>query len=455
MASSFEMSTAANQIFSAFSFIGFILVTIPLPWHLEAWNTGTCLYMFWGGLGCLNYFINSVIWNNHATDLAPVWCDISTRIIIAQGVGIPAASLCINRRLYQIASVKSVTITKAQKRRAILVDLAIGLGLPLLDLPLAFITQGHRFNIFEQAGCFPATNNNPVAFVFVWTWPLAIGLVSAFYCGMTIRAFHRRRALFKELLSANNNLSADRYFRLMGLASIDLCCTIPISSYVIAQNITGGIEPWISWQNVHSNFSRVILVPALIWRNNTHMRNSVELTRWLTVACCFVFFAFFGFADEARKNYRSAFTTFARRIGYSTGSVGSGATSSTGARTGFPGMTSFGKGISSFGKGSLPVFVRKETKRTIDKDLTSTDLTSSAITSSYLEKDSARNSVDSVFNDLKIKNLTATANSSSSSASDSIRSPTPPPTQAEPALFTVPDPVPDPPILAEHPTDIV
>lgn len=101
-----------------------------------AWNTGTCLYMFWGGLACLNYFINSVIWNKHVMNVAPVWCDISTRIIIAVGVGIPAASLCINRRLYQIASVKSVTITKSQKRRAILVDLAIGLGLPLLDLPL-------------------------------------------------------------------------------------------------------------------------------------------------------------------------------------------------------------------------------------------------------------------------------------------------------------------------------
>jgi pheromone a factor receptor len=92
--------------------------------------------MFWGGLGSLNYFINSIIWNKHATNVAPVWCDISTRIIIAQGVGIPAASLCINRRLYHIASVKTVTITKRQKRRAIMVDLAIGLGLPILDLPL-------------------------------------------------------------------------------------------------------------------------------------------------------------------------------------------------------------------------------------------------------------------------------------------------------------------------------
>ena len=86
-----------NQIFSAFSFLGFLLCVIPLPWHLEgkhavlfrrinplqltawpvsAWNTGTCLYMIWTGLACLNQFINSVVWNGNAVNWAPVWCDI-------------------------------------------------------------------------------------------------------------------------------------------------------------------------------------------------------------------------------------------------------------------------------------------------------------------------------------------------------------------------------------------
>jgi len=441
-----EISTTGNQIFSAYAFVGFVLVAIPLPWHLEAWNTGTCLYMFWGGLACLNYFINAVIWNKHAMNVAPVWCDISTRIIIAQSVAIPAASLCINRRLYQIASVKSVTITKTQKRRAILVDLAIGLGLPLLELPMAYITQGHRFNIFEQVGCFPYTHNTPVAFPLVWVWPLVIGLVSAFYCVRTIIAFHKRRTMFKELLSANNNLNSDRYFRLMGLAAVDLCCTIPFSAYIIALNVKGGIQPYKSWADVHSNFGRVVLFPAIIWHNDNHTRTSLEMSRWLTVSCAYIFFAFFGFADEARKNYRNMFESFAKRVGYSTGSMGSGSTSTSGAKTGFPGMTSFGKGMSSFGKASIPVFVRKETTRT-------TDLTSS----SYSEKDSVRISVSSVFEDFKVKDFAATATTTStSSASQSSRSPSPSP-RPEPALFTPPNHNADAPTSVLHtpPHDIV
>ena len=106
--------------------------------------------MFWTGLACLNQFINSIVWKGNVINWAPVWCDIceltliiwgradlkhyviAARIIIATNVAIPAASLCINRRLYHISSVRSVTVTKAEKRRTVMVDMAIGLGIPLI-----------------------------------------------------------------------------------------------------------------------------------------------------------------------------------------------------------------------------------------------------------------------------------------------------------------------------------
>ena len=56
--------------------------------------------------------------------------------MIGTSVAIPACSLCINRRLYHIASVSSVTKTRAEKRRDIMTDLAIGLGIPVLQMIL-------------------------------------------------------------------------------------------------------------------------------------------------------------------------------------------------------------------------------------------------------------------------------------------------------------------------------
>jgi hypothetical protein len=51
-------------------------------------------------------------------------------------IAVSAASLCINRRLYHIASIRVVAATKADKRRAIMVDLAIGVGIPVLVMIL-------------------------------------------------------------------------------------------------------------------------------------------------------------------------------------------------------------------------------------------------------------------------------------------------------------------------------
>ena len=117
-------------LFPIASFLGFVVVLIPLPWHLQAWNSGTCFYVFWTSLACLNQFINSVMWASDAINKAPVWCEIcerwllpfqwylltvedflATRITLGAAVGIPASSLCIMRRLHSIAKIHAVSRT--------------------------------------------------------------------------------------------------------------------------------------------------------------------------------------------------------------------------------------------------------------------------------------------------------------------------------------------------------
>ncbi|KAJ7909596.1 pheromone receptor [Mycena leptocephala] len=322
---------APNWVFSAFAFLGFLCSSIPLPWHLEAWNIGTCLYMIWTALACLVFFIDSIIWSGNMIDWSPTWCDISTHFLNGFNVAIPATSLCINRRLYQIASVRTVTKTRAEKRKAILIDLAIGLGIPILQIPLQYIVQGHRYNIFEDIGCLGETYETPVAVVLFHLPPILIGCVSAVYCLLSIKSFYHRRAQFKELLASNNNLNLNRYVRLMCLASTDLLFTIPLAIWVLWVNVkVVGLSPWISWEDTHSNFSRVVQVPGIYWRSDPYTVASLETLRWATVACSFLFFGYFGFADEAMKNYRSAFYSVAKRVGYSTAATSSGVLSSTG-----------------------------------------------------------------------------------------------------------------------------
>ena len=80
--SSFQQSqcaemTAVNSAYTVFSGIGVVISLVPLWWHLESWNVGTCMYMIWTALGCLVHFVDSIVWSGNAINWAPVWCDIS------------------------------------------------------------------------------------------------------------------------------------------------------------------------------------------------------------------------------------------------------------------------------------------------------------------------------------------------------------------------------------------
>ncbi|KAG2056570.1 STE3-domain-containing protein [Suillus hirtellus] len=303
-------------LYPIFAFLGFVVALIPLPWHLQAWNSGTCYYMIWAALSCLNQFINSIIWHNNAINWAPIWCDISIRIMLGASVGIPAASLCINRRLYNIAKTHAVVLTDEGKRRAVLIDTLICVLFPMAVVALQYVVQGHRFDIYEDIGCYPFIYNTLPAFFLSDSWPMIIGLVSSVYCGLSLKAFYLRHAQFTHFLKSNKSLSASRYFRLMALAMTDIVCTIPLASFIIWINSAAQpVEPWISWENVHYDFSRVMQYPSALWATNYLLVVAIQLTRWIVVVCAFIFFAFFGFAAEARKNYSIAFWWVAKIFG--------------------------------------------------------------------------------------------------------------------------------------------
>src|ERR1700733_7561312 len=102
------------------------------------------------------------------------------------------------------------------------------------------------------------------------------------------------------MISSNSSMDTNRYLRLMVLASMEMTCTIPISIYIAYISNKGvPLEPYISWSNVHFGFSYVGQIPAVEWMNDSGSRTSIEITRSLPIVCALLFFALFGFANEA------------------------------------------------------------------------------------------------------------------------------------------------------------
>ncbi|KAI0059691.1 STE3-domain-containing protein [Artomyces pyxidatus] len=311
------MSAPPNAVFSTFAFIGTFLFLIPLYWHWGVASLGTCLYIFWGALGCLTAFVNSRVWNSTVLDRAPALCEITTRLIIAENVAIPAATLCITRRLHLITSDTAGTATMNKRREAI-IDLCIGLGLPILNVSLSYIVQGHRYDIFEDVGCWPALYNTGATYGLVWSWPIILGVTSGCFGALALRSLIRRRrelnSFKSEATSDNFRLQKGLYARLLILALTDFIFTVPLGAYLLyLDRMSPDYGPWVNWAYVHWGFNRVDQFPRVLWRASIKEEATVEMSRWGNVLCAVIFFVLFGFAQEARRHYRM-FWEWLRRV---------------------------------------------------------------------------------------------------------------------------------------------
>ena len=130
----------------------------------------------------------------------------ASRFQIGLGIAIPSAVLVILFRLYKISSMSNTGMTKAEKRRSIIIDLSVGLGIPFLYMPLGgcfpytrnsmrglthsleYIVQSNRFNIIEDIGCMWTVYNTPVAWILFHPWPLFISALACAFGGMSFRS---------------------------------------------------------------------------------------------------------------------------------------------------------------------------------------------------------------------------------------------------------------------------
>jgi pheromone a factor receptor len=79
-----------------------------------------------------------------------------------------------------------------------------------------------------------------------------------------------------------------------------------MSSYVIAVDVQEGVNPWKGWADDHYAFSAVWQFPAVEWRNEPGAA-AIQTTRFFNIFCAFIFFSFFGLAEEVRGLYGNGF----------------------------------------------------------------------------------------------------------------------------------------------------
>jgi pheromone a factor receptor len=172
--------------------------------------------------------------------------------------------------------------TRSDNRRAVMIDLLIGIGIPILQMVmreyhqslLSTYTHAIQSTLFRDIvttylkmlapvktlcpcywPCSSATHglwrlvvylSFIVVSILVWSSPFGPSLGSS-STAMTIYAFYKRVHQFEQLMTTNRNLNRGRYFRLMALSSIEIIGTIPFGTYFLVNSAKWGLGPWRSW----------------------------------------------------------------------------------------------------------------------------------------------------------------------------------------------------------------
>lgn len=176
-------SSAENASFGVLSILAGCISTFSFLVHLRAGNTGVILMMFWCFVGLVNKGINALAFNHSLRLTWTFGCDISAVIERIWQLGLCCSSLCVLQKLEGIASLRQAHSTISDRRRRLVIDLTLGLGIPVLQIPLFFIVQPYRLDVLENIGCSaPLYSSVPALFVF-HLWRLLVTLFCAVFSG--------------------------------------------------------------------------------------------------------------------------------------------------------------------------------------------------------------------------------------------------------------------------------
>lgn len=125
--------------------------------------------------------------------------------------------------------------------------------------------------------------------------------------------FYRRRATFaRHLAHSASALTPGRYLRLMAMSAVEMFWASLIMGINLYFSYSDGLRPWISWDNVHSDFSRIGQFPTVLIPTTT-LRWTYFLW-WSTPASSLIFFVFFAFGQDAVREYSTAIQWVMRNI---------------------------------------------------------------------------------------------------------------------------------------------
>ncbi|KZS93771.1 fungal pheromone STE3G-protein-coupled receptor [Sistotremastrum niveocremeum HHB9708] len=238
-----------DESYFLFSCIAMMLALAPLPWNFRSWNVGIPCIGVYTAMSCLINIVNHIVWANNDYDSFPVWCDITSKLLVGLPIGLSAAALCVARRLY-ICLGPSRSPLKAQMRKAFHFDFFFAVGVPLFVTgPLYTLVRGWRYEIVFDRGCLPAPHEDLGSHLLIHGWPVLLGTTALVYGGLALRAFVTYDEDIENIAAPNvPALDRSHVIGLVGLATATAVLGMPPAVCRIFMDMSSGdVIRWIPW----------------------------------------------------------------------------------------------------------------------------------------------------------------------------------------------------------------
>lgn len=182
-------SSAENIAFGILSILAACLSVVSFPVHLKAGNVSVLLMMSWTFTGLLNKGASAIAFSKSMQITWTPGCDISAVIERIWQLGLCCSSFCVLHRLESIASLRQAHSTNSQRKRRLLIDLSIGLGVPVLQIPIFYIVQPYRADLAIGVGCSAPLYPSIVSLFVFHLWRIVISILCAIYAGKLLLLF--------------------------------------------------------------------------------------------------------------------------------------------------------------------------------------------------------------------------------------------------------------------------
>ncbi|VDB94034.1 unnamed protein product [Peniophora sp. CBMAI 1063] len=271
-----------------------------------------CVVMFQGWVltGVLLVFLQSVIWSHTDKNVAPVFCDISTRLQIGINAGIPACILLIMRRLWLVIG-GDLELGGYKLAKDALIDYLFGIAFPVLQMVLYYVVQGTRFQIIEGYGCMSGVYFSGVSFLLLDVWPLlfAIGSISL-YSWRVMLHLQRHKRIISRMLRGRAVSDSTHHVRAFVLASAGTLFSLPVAlmtTYDVYLLATPTPVFWPGWKVIHTDWDPVLL-SAQDWRGSPLSSTVIYWDQWVNAVLSVAIFILFGLNQSSRATYLKAYT---------------------------------------------------------------------------------------------------------------------------------------------------